>query len=315
MKRKELDPIIKTVLKKHSIDAEEACWDCKGTTVIYHHYLERLAEAEGIIFDPPDEVFVDAPGKGVVVRVTGRLAGSPSVWSYGEAMPYNNNNAYPFAMAEKRGKDRVILKLIGLSGHVYSEEEADDFKRSRPNLPPPPVMSAVPAGPVSPIVETYDDKEARIQAIYRYLTGQKGGASRKGIIDATAMTLSKFNDAIRDMKEKGIVEMSGNRRSAKWHLASNAVPTVPEVKELPAVVPDTPKTVTPPPPTLAPAADDGNGIDEVDLFVDRMVAQGVNFMDLSERVRRVTGHETAHEAHKAGKLTADAMRAIEQLAC
>jgi hypothetical protein len=31
-------------------------------------------------------------------------------------------------MAEKRAKDRVILKLIGLHGMVYSEIEADDFR-------------------------------------------------------------------------------------------------------------------------------------------------------------------------------------------
>jgi hypothetical protein len=31
-------------------------------------------------------------------------------------------------MAEKRAKDRVVLKLIGLHGLVYSEEESDDFK-------------------------------------------------------------------------------------------------------------------------------------------------------------------------------------------
>ncbi len=38
-------------------------------------------------------------------------------------------------MAEKRAKDRVILKLAGIHGLVYSEEEADDFKpqgRARP---------------------------------------------------------------------------------------------------------------------------------------------------------------------------------------
>jgi hypothetical protein len=38
-------------------------------------------------------------------------------------------------MAEKRAKDRVILKLIGLSGDAYSEEEADDFKNSNPAKP------------------------------------------------------------------------------------------------------------------------------------------------------------------------------------
>ena len=50
-----------------------------------------------------------------------------SEWSIGEASPYNNKNAYPFAMAEKRAKDRVILKLVGLHGDVYSQDEADEF--------------------------------------------------------------------------------------------------------------------------------------------------------------------------------------------
>ena len=58
--------------------------------------------------------------------------GDASAWSFGEAMPSNNKNAYPFAMAEKRAKDRVILKLIGLSGDAYSEDEADDFKEAKP---------------------------------------------------------------------------------------------------------------------------------------------------------------------------------------
>jgi uncharacterized protein YicC (UPF0701 family) len=35
-------------------------------------------------------------------------------------------------MAEKRAKDRVILKLVGLHGDVYSEDEADAFQESAP---------------------------------------------------------------------------------------------------------------------------------------------------------------------------------------
>ena len=42
----------------------------------------------------------------------------------------NCRNDYPFAMAEKRAKDRVILKLLGVAGDTYSEEEADAFKDS-----------------------------------------------------------------------------------------------------------------------------------------------------------------------------------------
>jgi hypothetical protein len=61
-----------------------------------------------------------------VVVVTGYL-GDRMEWSFGEATPKNSKNAYPYAMAEKRAKDRVILKLIGLHGDVYSESEADDF--------------------------------------------------------------------------------------------------------------------------------------------------------------------------------------------
>jgi hypothetical protein len=35
-------------------------------------------------------------------------------------------------MAEKRAKDRVILKLLGIAGDMYSEEEADEFKQATP---------------------------------------------------------------------------------------------------------------------------------------------------------------------------------------
>jgi hypothetical protein len=71
--------------------------------------------------------------KMVVMVVTGRL-GDKVEWSFGEAAPYNNKNSYPYAMAEKRAKDRVILKLVGLHGDAYSEDEADDFKESNPDL-------------------------------------------------------------------------------------------------------------------------------------------------------------------------------------
>jgi hypothetical protein len=40
-------------------------------------------------------------------------------------------------MAEKRAKDRVILKLVGLHGDVYSEEEADEFKNEKPKSSEP----------------------------------------------------------------------------------------------------------------------------------------------------------------------------------
>jgi hypothetical protein len=69
-------------------------------------------------------------GNGVVAICVAGHMDKRTEWSFGEAAPKNNKNAYPYAMAEKRAKDRVILKLVGLHGLVYSEEESDDFKRN-----------------------------------------------------------------------------------------------------------------------------------------------------------------------------------------
>lgn len=123
---RKLDPVIADVLKKYG-EGPDACWDCHGVWVVYHKALERVAAKAGIVFDPPQVLEGDSVKKTVAICVNGRL-GDRSEWSIGEAAPQNNKNNYPWAMGEKRAKDRVILKLIGLHGEVYSEEEADDFK-------------------------------------------------------------------------------------------------------------------------------------------------------------------------------------------
>jgi hypothetical protein len=64
----------------------------------------------------------------MVMIAFGKL-GERTEWSFGEAATYNNKNAYPAAMAEKRAKDRVILKLLNAHGALYSEAEADEFKQ------------------------------------------------------------------------------------------------------------------------------------------------------------------------------------------
>lgn len=124
---KALDPLVVEVLKKYDEDARTACWDCHGTWVVLHKALERVATKAKVSFDPPQVLTVDAANKTVAICVTGTMDGR-SEWSIGEAAPYNNKNAYPFAMAEKRAKDRVILKLVGLHGLLYSEDEADGGK-------------------------------------------------------------------------------------------------------------------------------------------------------------------------------------------
>jgi hypothetical protein len=122
-------------------------WRVQGTAVIYHKTLERIAAQAGIVFDPP--TIIRAERDEAVLLVTGRLPGAKAgakqtadriEWSMGEALVNVNYRvsgkqaAYVYAMAEKRGKDRVILKLIELHGLVYSEEEADEFRAQLPTV-------------------------------------------------------------------------------------------------------------------------------------------------------------------------------------
>jgi hypothetical protein len=121
------DPIITDTLKQFGFD-RSAMWDCHGVWVVYHRVLEQIAAKAGVRFDPPMVVEANGKDKIAAICVTGTY-GDKTEWSIGEAAPNNNKNAYPWAMAEKRAKDRVILKLIGLHGLAYSEDEADDFKQ------------------------------------------------------------------------------------------------------------------------------------------------------------------------------------------
>ena len=116
-------------------------WRVQGTAVIYHRTLERIAAQAGITFDPP--TLVRAERDEAVILVTGRMAGAKAgtervEWSIGEALVNVNYRVsgkqagYVYAMAEKRAKDRVILKLLELHGLVYSEEEADEFRAGSP---------------------------------------------------------------------------------------------------------------------------------------------------------------------------------------
>ena len=107
-------------------NARSACWEVRSNVwAVNHKTLEKISAHLGITFDPP--VPLEVGPDFVALCVTGRL-GDKSEWSVGEASKATSHNKYYCAMAEKRAKDRVILKLIGLHGDTYSEEEADDFK-------------------------------------------------------------------------------------------------------------------------------------------------------------------------------------------
>ncbi len=128
-------------MKAHNIKDDEV-WEVRrgGSWVVKHAALERVATKNGIKFDDPKPLEARGVDACAALIVTGRM-GERSEWSIGEASPSNNKNAYPYAMAEKRGKDRVILKLLNSHGALYSEAEADEFapepKRQNPHVTRP----------------------------------------------------------------------------------------------------------------------------------------------------------------------------------
>lgn len=134
---KKLEPRIVEAFKTFGFEPEEiqnGCWllerNGKGIAwIALHKFLERVAQKANIVFDEPK--VMNCTESEVAVYVNGHVS-NVSAWSIGEASKANCTNAYRWAMAEKRAKDRVILKLLGVAGDMYSEEEADEFK-NRPS--------------------------------------------------------------------------------------------------------------------------------------------------------------------------------------
>jgi hypothetical protein len=118
-----LDPRIEAVRAKYDLAADDFWqipqnkqWVCK------HAALEVVATKANVEWGDPLIIQADTAAGIAVMSVTGKM-GSRAEWATGEASPKNNKNSYPWAMAEKRAKDRVVLKLVGIHGLVYSEDE------------------------------------------------------------------------------------------------------------------------------------------------------------------------------------------------
>jgi hypothetical protein len=75
---------------------------------------------------------VDLANKIAAVCVFASM-GEAKEWATGEAAPGNNKNNYPLAMAEKRAKDRCILKLLQIHGALYSG--LDGFEADEDHAP------------------------------------------------------------------------------------------------------------------------------------------------------------------------------------
>ena len=146
---------LKQLITEVGLTERQATWNCHGVPVVLHKALEKIATKHNIVFDAPNIIESDIKTKHVAICVTGHMA-EATEWSIGEAAPYNTTNKYPYAMAEKRAKDRVILKLVGLHGDVYSEEEADEFKDEKPK-PSEPNLNIKQQERIEAMLEFYED--------------------------------------------------------------------------------------------------------------------------------------------------------------
>ena len=141
MATKKLDDYIVKAFKDLGFtddDVKNGCWLLERAVngeqkpvawIAYHKFLERVAQKAGITFDEPKIFNLQADE--IALYVNGKK-GDFSAWAIGEASNGNltkTSKNYRWAMAEKRAKDRVILKLLGIAGDMYSEEEADEFKK------------------------------------------------------------------------------------------------------------------------------------------------------------------------------------------
>ena len=121
---------IKELAKKYGLGKDDF-WEMKfggrSQWIITHDACEKIADKEDMMFSPPQ---VHADNNSDVAMIGSAKKGEKVIWSTGEASPRNNKNPYNWAMAEKRLKDRLTLKMINAYEYgVSSEVEADAFQR------------------------------------------------------------------------------------------------------------------------------------------------------------------------------------------
>jgi len=105
----------------------------KRVRILRHDTCERIASMEGVRYEKPE--WLSRGEAGVwAVQASGYIPNESDdpeniLWTTGEASKDNCTAKYLVNMAEKRAKDRLVLKLIKAYEYgIKSEEEADDFK-------------------------------------------------------------------------------------------------------------------------------------------------------------------------------------------
>lgn len=180
---------IKNVFVENDVElTKEDVWKVQQAWVIKHAALERLAHKLGIGFEAPEVIQGpntpnwDGTSFAILVHAFRKIGDKDfQEWSIGEVNSSNYRTsgkqpAYPWAMCEKRGKDRAIIKLAGLHG-LYSEDEADDFKeqnKPQQQIEPQKPSRAKAEDPVKPVkLAVVKPDEAEPMPDYNHLDGEQ----------------------------------------------------------------------------------------------------------------------------------------------
>ena len=118
---------INELAEKYNLRKDDFWEHKQAGWIIKHDACEKIASIEGITLA---EIKVLNSEKDFARFLITMSVGDKKVTSVGEADTKNSFNNYIGSMAEKRGIDRCVLKLIKAYEYgVYSDVEANDFKK------------------------------------------------------------------------------------------------------------------------------------------------------------------------------------------
>lgn len=205
----QLEPRIEAIRVKYDLKHDDF-WQIKqnGQWVCKHSALEVVAFKANVEWLPPQILEMDAPRLVTSMVVTGKM-GDRVEWATGETNETNysvkgKQPAYPWAMSEKRGKDRVILKLVGLHGLVYSDAEADAFIEER--APEPKQEPSTPKPKQKTVAERkaiwaqlMDDLKAEAPKGWRKMVAYMENVDTKAAIEELGDYKKQFLDEAREL--------------------------------------------------------------------------------------------------------------------
>ena len=218
---------VASFMEKYGVTSDEI-WAVPGgkSYAVKHIALERVAAENGIAFDAPTIIQNEKEAVAMVVRVK---MGDWSDWTTGEAAKTNCKNAYLWAMAEKRAKDRGTLKALKVHGALYSEDEADDFKRrDNPHVTTPSDISDGKVeydenGEIIDNIPHIEDvrplPKAKSRELYAELEKEMLGIDSEvmllGWAKAAAAQAATLDDSFREILRRRYSEHLGEIRAAR----------------------------------------------------------------------------------------------------